>query len=135
MRDGRLAIGVTKFDRFYCYQALKKQTHRGALTVENVKEKLISSIKDTTGTMVFKDTIIPLCGEWALTASRLASCLISDPNNEKKKRLEEAVDALAWYPHLSLPGGQDQSPEEAIEPMDVIDHLEKASGISYLKKR
>ena len=138
MRDGRLAVGVTKFDTIYCNKA-KKRARRGApTTVENVKETLISSIKDATGTIVFEDTIIPLCGEWALIASRLASCLISDPNNEKQKMLEEAADALASYPHLSLPGGQEQSPQEAIinlEPMDVIDLLEKASGISDLKKR
>ena len=99
---------------------------------------MTDSIKDATKTDVSDDTIIPLCGEWALSASRLASCLISDPCSEKQERLEEATAALESYPHLSLPRGQEQSPKDAIhnlEPMALITHLEKASGISDLKAR
>ena len=138
LTDGRLAVGVTKFDTIYCNKA-KKRARRGAPTnFEKVKETLISSIIDATSITVSEETIIPLSGEWAMAASRLASCLISDPNNEKQGILEEAAEALESYPHLSLPGGQEQSPKEAIknlELMTLIDHLEKASGIADLKKR
>ena len=99
---------------------------------------MISSIEDATEETVTDDTIIPMCGEWALAASRLASCLISDPDNEKQERLEDAVEALQNFPHLSLPGGQEQSLKETIqnlEPKALIALLEKASGVSDLKSR
>lgn len=138
LKDGRLAVGVTKFDTIYCNKSRKRARRAATTTVEKVKENLVNSIKEATGTVVSDDTIIPLCGEWALTASRLANCLISDPTNEKQERLEDAAEALESYPHLSLPGGQEQSPKEAIkslQPMALIDHLEKASGVADLKAR
>ena len=138
MRDGRLAVGVTKFDTNFNSKP-KTQGHRATtISVGDVRKKMISSIKDATKTVVSDDTIIPLIGEWALSASRLASCLISDPCSEKRERLEEATAALESYPHLSLPRGQEQSPKDVIqnlEPMALITHLEKASGISDLKAR
>ena len=138
LRDGRLAVGVTKFDTIYSNKSRKRARRAAPTTVENVRANLVTSIKEATGTVVSDDTIIPLCGEWALAASKLASCLISDPNDEKQKRLEDAAEDLEDYPHLSLPGGQEQSPKDAIknlEPMALIDHLEKASGVADLKAR
>jgi hypothetical protein len=58
--------------------------------------------------------------------------------DEKQERLEEATEALEKYPHLSLPGGQEQSPKDAIkslQPTALIDHLERASGVTELKAR
>ena len=138
LRDGRLVVGVTKFDTIYCNKSRKHARRAAPTTIKKVRERLVTSIKEATGTDVCDDTIVPLCGEWALAASRLASCLMSDPNNEKQDRLEEAAEALESYPHLSLPGGQEQSPKEAIktlQPIALIDHLEKASGVADLKAR
>ena len=115
----------------------RKSSH---ISVEEVKETTIASIKEATDTYitVSEDTIVPLCGEWALSASRLASCLISDPDKELDERCEEAARALESYPHLSLPGGQEQSHKEPIRnltALELIQHLEQASGISDLKAR
>ena len=134
MRDGRLAVGITKFDTVYSRKSGRPTT------VEKVRKNLITSIKEATDTVVSDDTIIPLCGEWVMAASKLASCLISDPIDEKLKKLaiDEAAEALEKYPHLSLPGGQEQSPKDAIkslQPMALIDHLERASGVTDLKAR
>lgn len=141
MKDGRLAVGITKFDTNSSHSSSKskrrgrRSTH---ITVDKVKENTITSIRDATGTEVSEDTIVPLCGDWALAASRLANCLVSDPDNELEERLEEATSTLESYPHLSLPGGQEQSHIEAIKNLshsDLIAHLENASGISDLKSR
>lgn len=141
MMDGRLVIGITKFDTNY-KQLPGKSRRRGCrfphISVENVREKMVASIKDATGTEIPEDIIVPLCGDWALAASRLASCLISDPDKELEERKEEAATALAYDPHLSLPGGQEQSQIEAIKYLEVnelICKLEKASGIHNLKAR
>ena len=84
------------------------------------------------------NSIIPVCGEWALAASRLAKCLISDPENEIKERREEAAEALESFPHLNLSGGQQLSYREIIKSLshsDLILHLENASGVTDLKAR
>ena len=140
LTDGRLAVGVTKFDTIYSNKSRKCGRREAPTTFEKVRENLITSIKEATGTVVSDDTIIPLCGEWAMAASRLARCLISDPIDEEWKKLaiEAAAEALEKYPHLSLPGGQEQSPKDtlmSLQPMVLIDHLEKASGVADLKAR
>ena len=138
LSDGRLAVGVTKFDTIYSNKSRRRGRRAVPTTVEKVRENLVTSINEATDTVISDDTIIPLCGEWAMAASRLASCLISDPTDEKQERLEEAAQALENYPHLSLPGGQEQSPKDTImslQPMVLIDHLEKASGVADLKAR
>lgn len=144
MTDGRLVIGITKFDTNY-KRLPEKSRRRGCrfphISKEKVREKMIASIKDATDTDVTEDMnhiIVPLCGDWALAASRLASCLISDPDKELEERKEDAATALACDPHLCLPGGQEQSQKEAIKSLEVynlICELEKASGIHILKAR
>ena len=140
MRDGRLAVAITKFDANYCASKSKRRDRRSThITVEKVRKTTTASIKEATGgTDVSEDTIIPLCGKWALAASQLANCLISDPDNETDERHKEAAKALESYPHLSLPGGQEQSYTDTIKnlsPSDLVMHLENASGITDLKAR
>ena len=139
MTDGRLVIGVTKFDTNYKPVKFRRLSCRFPnISVENVREEMIASIKDATGTDIPGDIIVPLCGDWALAASRLAFCLISDPDKELELRKEAAAMALECYPHLCLPGGQEQSQKEAIRNLKVselICELEKASGIHTLKTR
>ena len=138
MKDGRLAVGVTKFDNNYCASTRSSRRQTRQISVEKVKEKMIESINDAVETEVSADTIIPLCGEWALSASMLANCLEGDPNDEIKDRADDAVRALENYPHNTLPRGQGQSLKESIQQLNhevLIQHLEIASGIADLKSR
>ena len=139
MKDGRLAVGVTKFDANYTsFKSSRRSRRSNHITVEKVRENMIASIRDATGSVVSEDTVVPLCGEWALAASRLAECLISDPDEELQERRKEAISALESYPHLSLPGGQQQTHGAVIQSLnskDLVKHLENASGIHDLKSR
>lgn len=134
--DGRLTIGITKFDTNYDSTKIKKKT---AVTVEMVKERVMESIENATGAMVSDDMIIPLCGDWALAGSKLASSLISDPNHDKDERYRDAAAALQHFPHLDLPGGQGQKYIDTImrryPPEDLVEKIESVSGISQLKAR
>ena len=134
--DGRLTIGITKFDTNYDSSKIKK---KNAVTVEMVKEGIMESIDDATGVMVSDDMIIPLCGEWALAGSKLASSLICDPSHNKDERYEDAATSLQNFPHLDLPGGQGQSYIDALMrlycPEDLVEKIENISGISQLKER
>lgn len=101
---------------------------------------MTASIKNATGIDVKGIAIIPLCGEWALAASRLAFCSNDHTAKEGLARARKTVEGalLQYYPHMSLPGGQEQSPAEAIKDLPVdqlIDELKKASGIHALTTR
>ena len=58
---------------------------------------MIASIKDATGIEVSEHMIVPLYGEWALAASRLANCLISDHEDEKEERIDEVTTSLEKF--------------------------------------
>ena len=134
--DGRLTVGITKFDQHYLNS---KRKRRGAITVEMVKERVVNNIEEATGAVIPDDMIIPICGEWALDGSRLNNCLISDPKTELSERYEEAAKVLHQYPELSLPGGQGQTYSEIVcqqyPPLDLVEMIESISGITDLKAR
>ena len=95
---------------------------------------MMRSIKEATSIDISEDCIIPLCSEWALSSSKLAGALISDPVDEKEERLQDALTDLEKYPHMdSLPRGQGENLIE--NPSKVVEYLEQASGIYALKKR
>ena len=104
-----------------------------------VKERVTESIEDATGAMVSDDMIIPLCGEWALAGSKLASSLINDPNHDKDERYRDAATVLQSFPYLSVSGGQGQSYDDTImahyPPEDLVQKIESISGVSDLKAR
>lgn len=133
--DGRLTIGITKYDINY------DNSSRGKVTIKMVKERVAESIKRAVDAQVTvsDDMIIPLCGKWALVSSKLGSCLIADPKKEEKILHKEAVDILRHCPEVSLPSGQGQNHTEAImkiySPIKVIQEIETHSGISDLKAR
>ena len=136
--DGRLSIGITKFDTNYdCSKKRKEEL----VTAEMVKERVIESIQDATDAMVSNDTIIPLCGECALAGSKLASSMISDPQhtNIMEAKYREAAEVLQRFPHQSLLGGQGQSYIDAImerfSPEDLVQEIESVSGVFQLKTR
>jgi hypothetical protein len=140
MTDGRLVVGITKFDNNYKQSTGSSLTsRRSTFTAEDAKVKVTANIKNATGIDVKENMIIPLCGEWALTASSLAFCSNNRTGKEEiAKARNRAEEALQYYPHLCLPGGQEQSPIEAIKSLQVnqlIDELEKASGIHTLTTR
>ena len=135
--DGRLTIGITKFDRNYISLSSGK---KGAVTVDAVKDSVAESIRKATDVhmMGSNDMIIPLCGEWALASSRLASCLIWDQRGEIEERQEEAACALHGHPDPSLPCGQGQKPHEAVmkhTPIKIIQEIDTISGIFELRAR
>jgi hypothetical protein len=110
-----------------------------AASPEMVMERVKESIEDATGALVSDDMIIPLCGDWALAGSKLASSLISDPNHDMRERYEVAAATLQKFPHLDIPGGQGQSYIDAITrlypPEDLVEKIDSVSGISQLKAR
>ena len=63
LSDGRLIIGVTKFDNVY--------EDDDPASIETVKQKIMQSVATATGISLPEDVIIPLCGKWALSNSNL----------------------------------------------------------------
>ena len=105
-----------------------------------VKDSVAESIQKAIDVhmMGSDDMIIPLCGEWALAGSRLASCLIYDEKGEIEARQKDAAHALSSYPDFSLPCGQGQKPFEAImkhPPIRIIQEIDTISGIFELRTR
>ena len=134
--DGRLTIGITKYDANY------DSSSKGNVTVKFVKKKVTESIKRAVKDAqltVSDDMIIPLCGKWALIGSKLGSCQIADPKKEGKTLHKEAVDILRHCPDVSLPGGQGQNHIEAVmkiySPIKVVQEIETCTGIYDLKAR
>lgn len=129
--DGRLTIGIAKFDRNY----------EGEEDCTNfLQDQIVESIRDATDSVVTSDTIVPFCGEWALVSSQIMSHLIgsSQQQSEMKGLIKKAATYLVKYPHLSLPGGQGETLFRAISkypPKILVQELEKASGMHDLKKR
>ena len=138
LTDGRLVIGITKFDNNY-KQLIGCSSRCSTLTVEEAKEEMTASIKNATGIDVKENVIIPLCSDWAMAASRLAFCSNNHTGKGELARARNMAEAaLQCYPHNCLPSGQEQSPAEAIKDLPnhkLIDELEKASGIHTLTTR
>ena len=135
--DGRLTIGITKFDRSYSSLSSGK---KGAVTAVEAKDSITRSIRKAIDVHMIgsDDMIIPLCGEWALASSRLASCLIWDQKGEIEARQREAACALRGHPDPSLPCGQGQKPHEAVmkhPPIRIIQEIDTISGIFELRAR
>lgn len=100
----------------------------------------IQSIEEAVGLKVSDDTVIPLCGEWALAGSRLASCLKGDPNREIQDRKEEVLSLLdVNHTQLDIACGQGQCTKDVlgstVDLPTLIQLLEDISGIAHLKKR
>ena len=133
--DGRLTIGITKFDLNYDTSKSRSRP----VTVEVVKQRVTEAIQEATDIIVSKDMIIPLCGEWALSGSKLLRSLINDHDSNKDKRYRDAASVLQCCPQVSLPGGQGQDYVEAImsrfSALDLVKKIESVSGISDLKAR
>ena len=128
LTDRRLVVGITKFDLNYSRKRGRKPSEK------EVQKSVMRSIKEATSVDISEECIIPLCSEWALSSSKLAGALISDPIDEREVRLQDALTDLKEYPHMdSLRRGQGENLTE--NPGKVVEYLEKASGIYALKER
>ena len=135
---GQLIIGVSKFDR--TFEVYTKDTRQKPVTEEIVKAKVLKCLEDAIPrTSMSEGNIIPLCGTWALAASKLATSMMGDQSEElMSTRLADARTMLEKCPNLDLPGGQGQSQKDLIIKLDSTDvnsRLEKASGFWILKNR
>ena len=131
LSDGRLIIGITKFDNIF--------EDEDPDPVEMIKQDVIRSVEATTGVSLPEDVIIPLCGKWALSDSKLIDQLnnIEDDGHVPPECICEVIAALE-RDHVPLPVGQGQTQEEAIanlDPKEIVQKLEKASGISSMRAR
>ena len=135
LTDSRLVVGITKFDLNYTSNHSQRRGSR-SISVDVVRQSVVSSIKEATSVDVSEDNVLPLCSEWALTSIKLASSLVNEDNDIKKAKLQEALSSLEKYPHHdSLPRGQGERLTEVnYDPHKVIECLDKASGIHDLKK-
>ena len=134
MTDGRLVVGISKFDRNHT----SKRSRSRPITAEMIKTNVVESIKEATSVDISDNCIIPLCGTWALTSSMLASSLIRDSDRELDTRLQEALSDLEKCPQLDcLPRGEGESLRDVVgkkDPKEVIECLDVASGIHSLKE-
>lgn len=135
---GQLIVGVSKFD--HTFDHCTKDTRQKPVTEEIVKTKVSKSLKDAIPHIsISEDNIIPLCGTWALAASKFATSVMGKQSEElKSRRLEDAQNMLEKCPNLDLLGGQGQSQRDLILKLDSTDvnsRLEKASGFRILKDR
>ena len=131
LSDGRLIIGITKFDNTY--------EDDDPVSVESVKQETIQSVVDKTRVSLPEDMIIPLCGKWALTDSDLINTLnsVEDGCAVPPRCIYSVVSALERH-RVSLPVGQGQTQEEAIaklSPKEIVKKLEGANGISSMRTR
>lgn len=132
--EGRLTVCITKFDTMY---SSSQSSREDTVTDDMVRKDIIQSIEEAVGTRMSEESVIPLCGKWALAGSKLANCL-SGETKEFKTELEDAVSVLLACPHFSLPGGQGQGLRETIRdlhPAQIVTNIEKLTGISCLKER
>ena len=125
-----MIIGITKFDKVY--------EDDDPVRVEMVKQEVIQSVEATIRVSLPEDVIIPLCGKWALSDSKL----IDQLNNIVDRRLPrgciQKVIAALERDHIPLPVGQGQTQEEAIAkvgPKGIVKKLEEVSGISSMRTR
>ena len=137
IQDGRLIIGIAKFDNIL--DNCDDDTTQELITEEIVRKKILTSVKDAVGVQMTEDNVIPLCGRWALAASKLSNSIDSDVSEDNvRKRLQSAQKMLEKCPYVDLPGGQDQSQKELILKLnscEVATNLEAAGGFHALKQR
>ena len=126
-----MVVGISKFDTFYDSQRPEKRGRSKPISREYIQKEAVESINTATGIPVSSDdTVVPLCGQWALAGERLY-------RNEAKtpEAVTEARKYLEMYPDPSLPGGQEQSLSGECHHSDVVLQLERASGMFDLKER
>ena len=125
--DGRLTVCVTKFD-------LMRQ--KGASS-EEVKEKAIESIEQTTQLKISKNLVIPVCGDWAMSGSKVAKSLESGHYQDWLDNVLKALEVS--HSLLDVPCGQGEDIQDALrsnfDPSALVQMLESICGFDELKKR
>lgn len=87
MTDGRLVIGITKLDLNYAANLSQRQRNSKPISIDVVRQNVVSSIKEATSVNVSGDNILPLCSEWALTSTKLSSSLVGENDDLKRAML------------------------------------------------
>ena len=143
--DGRLVIGITKFDANY--EDMHEQDHEMIAVTEDSCRDKVQAIMDAIrsenpskmvdfGRMI----VIPLSGIWARNSKELEMSLEYDPADKKEKNLKKATKALKYDPklHEYLVCGQGEKHKKAIQrmnPKEVVQRLNVASGITKLTEK
>ena len=108
-----------------------------------MRQIIIDGIREETGCSVSQDTVIPLCSEWALVGSSLASCL-EDAHHGPREQLEKNIEmALSILENnhflLNEAFGQGEDVKEALRmrfnSFKLVQLLEDISGVAALKER
>lgn len=134
--DGRLTIGINKFDNICSDIDCDYKT-----MVEDVTKRTVKSIYDATQDKVPDSTVIPLCSNWALIGSKLARHLYSDPGGKETEILtKRALQTIENCTFFDIECGQGETPGDAIKsqfqnPMAIVDTLNYISGAASLKAR
>ncbi len=111
----RLIVVVTYFDHYY-----KTVNKKEFLTAEQLMAIVCSSIKDATGHTFPKESVVPVCTQWALIARQL----IQRPQDHQLKH--RALKCLK----LCFKSGVGNE-----NALSVARSLERASGILALEER
>ena len=128
LTDGRLVIGISKYDEFIESQTPEKRGHSPEVSLQKLKNNIVEDVKVATKTVISSDMVIPLSGYWALVHAKLAK--------QEDKASSQAREILERYPDPSLPGGEEQSWRHSrIHINDVAYCLEQRSGLALLKER
>ena len=137
MTDGRLVVGITKFDLNYTSACPQRRGQSRSLTIDDVRKNVVRSIKEATSVDISEDSVLQLCSNWALISTKLAKSLVDESDDSiTKEVLKEALSSLEKHSHSDyLPRGQGESLADVNhDPHRVIECLNKASGIHTLKK-
>ena len=114
------------------YTACRRPDARKRLTEEQIKNRVYDRVKEATGHDISKnEDIIPVIGQWALTAHLL---IVPGKTEENKQwYLEEAIVGLKLHSRHKLSDKNDKY--WASHKEEVPSALMAASGIEWLERR
>ena len=119
----RIVFAVTKFDNSYT-------GHGKEPTLSKTKQYVMKGLMNL-GFDVPLDDIVPVSGEWALSARQLQP-------NPKHRELKRAQDSIIAFKESQPHGENEDSIDEQVHSMGVQNlakELERASNILILEKR
>ena len=138
LTDGRLVVGITKYDVNYTSESVcpQRQGQSRSITIDGVRQNVVRSIKEATSVDINEESVLQLCSNWAMMSTKLARSLVDENADVKREMLKKALSSLEKHPNSDhLPRGQGESLADVNhDPHKVIECLNEASGIHTLKK-
>lgn len=142
--DGRLVMGITKFDQNY--KDMYENSGSSDVVTEEVCHKKVCKMIDTIRAEnplkidISRVVVTPLCGKWALISRQLQMAIESGEDHKVDDLKQKAAKCLKYDPKLQdyLTCGQDQRQKDAIMkmlPEEMVVRLNEASGITALTER